>query len=50
MAAVTVCSDFGTQEKKGLSLLSDLSFLNAEFQASFSPSSFNLIKRHLSSS
>ena len=27
-----------------------LSFLNAEFQASFSPSSFNLIKRHLSSS
>ena len=28
----------------------DLSFLNAEFHASFSHSSFNLIKRHLSSS
>ena len=66
MAAVTICSDFGAQENKNngkLFLLfphlfarSDgtgyhgLMFLNVEFEASFSLSSFTFIKRLFNSS
>ena len=65
MAAVTICSDFGAQENKISHCFScfhiyllwsdrtrchDLSFLNVEFWASFSLSSFTFIKRLFSSS
>ena len=64
MAAVTICSDFGTQENS-LSLFPffphlfavkwwdwshDLRFLNVEFKPAFSFSSFTFIKRLFSSS
>ena len=61
MAAVTICSDLGAQENKVCHCFPiyfswsdgtgchDLSFLNVEFQASFSFSSFTLIKRLFSS-
>ena len=60
MAAVTICSDFGAQENKLCHCFHcfptdmpcsdgtgchDLSFLNVEFEASFSLSSFTFIKR-----
>ena len=65
MAAVTICSDFGTQENEVCHCFHcfpiylpssdgtrchDLRFLNAEFKSSFSLSSFTFIKRLLSSS
>ena len=65
MAAVTVCSNFGTQENKichcfhffpfylswsGETEYHDLSFLNVEFQASFFTVLFSLIKRIFNSS
>ena len=64
-AAVTICSDFGAQKNKVShhfhcfliylplgdgSGCHDLSFLNDEFQANFSLSSFTFIKRLFSSS
>ena len=65
MAAFTICSDFGTQEKNSLSLFPffphlfatkwwdwshDLHFFNVEFKPAFSFSSFTFIKRLFSSS
>ena len=65
MAAVTICSDFGTDENKvchcfhclpiylpwsGRTGCHDFSFLNVEFWASFSTLLFTLIKRLFSSS
>ena len=65
MTAVTVCSDFGAQENKSVTVCiffpfylpwsdrtrcHDLSFLNVEFQVVFSLSSFTLIKSLFSSS
>ena len=65
MAAVTICSDFAAQEYKIFHCFHcfpiflpwrngtrchDLSFLNVEFEAKFSLSSFTFIKRFFSSS
>ena len=65
MAAVTICSDFGSQEESvTISIVSqsichelsdgtgchDLSFLNVDFKPVFPLSSFTFIKRLLSSS
>ena len=65
MAAITICSDFGTQENKVCHCFHcfpiylpwsdgtgchDLSFSNGEFHANFSLSSFTFIKRLFSSS
>ena len=61
MAAVTICSDFGAQENKIChcspiylpwsdgTKWHDLSFLNGEFLANFSLSTFTFIKRLFSS-